>query len=75
MGLAYIMATYLLNKRGFCLHVAHTKLYFILFIQRTVDLVNDLATQFLSKRGLNLHNFITYKNLIYIYIYIMFTWA
>ena len=64
MGLAYILATYFLNKRGFSLHVTHTKLYFILFIQRSVDLVNDLATQFLNKRGLNLHNFITYKNLI-----------
>jgi len=64
MGLAYILATYFLNKRGFSLHVAHTKLYFILFIQRSMDLVNGLATQFLSKHGLNLHSFITYKKLI-----------
>ena len=46
------------------LHAPHTKLYFILFIQRSVGLVNRLVTQFLNKRGLNLHNFITYLNLI-----------
>jgi len=55
MDLAYILATYFLNKRGLSLHVAHTKLYFILFIQ-SVGLVNGLATQFLNKRELNLHN-------------------
>jgi len=53
-----------LKKRGLSLHVAHTKLYFILLIQRSVGLVNGLVTQFLNKHELNLHNFITYLNLI-----------